>query len=183
MGLCCFAVVVSLSAKEKGVRIQDGLLTYSAGHFLAGEPLQIGYDPYGYNYQGHMFEGSYANAYLGRPGAAFPPYPYEGTDQDKLDYVAANPTVVNHWTWDYRDVYLQMKWNDAWLSNMDCGVDGEAESEPDGLLDRYYGYPFYIGSGAWLTNHMAGTNDDGTEWDYFTKIIAVPADATLDGGI
>jgi hypothetical protein len=72
-----------------------------------------------------------------------------------------------------------MKWNDAWLSNKDC--DG------DGLLDRHYGFDSYIGSGAWLTNHMSGTyqDDDGNEckWVYFVKIVAVPADANLVAGI
>ena len=62
-----------------------------------------------------------------------------------------------------------MKWNDAWLSNMDR--DG------DGKLDRHYGYFTYIGSGAWETNHMWGENDDGTNWNYFCKIVAAPADA------
>jgi hypothetical protein len=73
---------------------------------------------------------------------------------------------------------LEMKWNDAWLSNKDC--DG------DGMLDRYYGYPTYIGSGAWLTNHMSGTYEDNGKtyhWTYFVKIIAAPADAVLVGGV
>ncbi len=43
---------------------------------------------------------------------------------------------------------LMMKWNDAWLSNMDCVGDD--------LLDRHYGFPSYDNSGAWLTNHMSG---------------------------
>jgi len=73
---------------------------------------------------------------------------------------------------------LKMKWNDAWLSNQDC--DG------DGKLDRHYGFPSYIGSGAWLTNHMSGTYEmDGEtcHWTYFIKIIAAPADAYIDAGI
>jgi len=72
---------------------------------------------------------------------------------------------------------LEMKWNDAWLSNNDC--DG------DGKLDRYYGYISYIGSGAWLTNHMSGIYEqDGKtcHWTYFVKIVAAPADATVVGG-
>jgi hypothetical protein len=80
---------------------------------------------------------------------------------------------------EYCDVQLIMKWNDAWLSNKDC--DG------DGLLDRHYGYDSYIGSGAWLTNHQMGTytGEDGKEhqWVYFVKIVAVPADASLEDGI
>jgi hypothetical protein len=73
---------------------------------------------------------------------------------------------------------LVMRWNDAWLSNQDC--DG------DGLLDRHYGYSSYIGSGAWLTNHFTGSymqEGQVCEWDYFVKIIAVPANATLTNGV
>jgi hypothetical protein len=147
--------------------IQERVLTYSVGHYLAGEPLVVGYDDYGYNYQGHMFKGSYANVYLG--GAGFPPY--QGDDDA---YLAANPAAANHWAWPYRNIQLLMKWNDAWLSNKDC--DG------DGKLDRHYGYDSYIGSGAWETNHMMG-DDDESHWTYFTKIIAVPEDATLVEGV
>jgi hypothetical protein len=183
MGLCCF-IVVCMGAEEKGVRIKDGVLTYSAGHYLAGQPLQLGYDPYGYNYQGHLFEGSYANVYLG--GHGFPPYPYEGSEDEKAQYLEDNPDAADKWYWPYRDVYLVMKWNDAWLANTDRGTDGIIGSDPDGKLDRHYGHDSYIGSGAWETNHMVGTYElDGEtiEWDYFTKIIAAPADAYKEGGV
>jgi hypothetical protein len=166
MGLCCF-IVVSMGAKPIGNRITHGEVMYRVGHYLAGEPIPTGYDPYGYNYHGHMFEGSYANAYLG--GDGFPPY-----DGDDESYLADNPGAESKWYWPYRDVYLQMKWNDAWLSNMDC--DG------DGLLDRHYGHASYIGSGAWLTNHQSGI-ENGTEWFYFVKIIAAPADAYKVSGV
>ena len=114
-----------------------------------------GFDPYGYNYQGHMFSGSYVNVYLG--GAGYPPY-----NGDDVSYLAANPGAENHWAWPYR------------LSNQDC--DG------DGKLDRHYGFDSYIGSGAWLTNHMSG-GQGRDHWTYFTKIVAAPADATLTDGI
>ncbi len=147
--------------------IQSGALQYSAGHFLAGEPLQTGFDIFGYNYQAHLFKGSYANVYLGRDGLP----PYEGDDEA---YLAAHPEAATKWYWPERHTQLVMKWNDAWLANTDC--DG------DGLLDRYYGFPSYIGSGAWETNHMQGTDESGT-WTYFCKIVAAPADATLIGGV
>ncbi len=118
--------------------IKDGTLVASNG-----DPLVLGYDEFGYNYQAHMFNGRYCD----------------------YDRAAGGP---------YCDVKLVMKWNDAWLSNMDC--DG------DDALDRYYGFESYIGSGAWLTNHQWGYNDDGTKWVYFVKIVAAPADATVDGG-
>ena len=125
--------------------IQDGILLTSEGKVIT-----TGYDEWGYDYQAHMFNGGYCDAY--RDAA---------------------------WCQPYKDIQLIMKWNDAWLSNKDC--DG------DGLLDRHYGYDTYIGSGAWLTNHQWGSYiaDDGKNcnWDYFVKIVAAPADATLDGDI
>jgi len=125
-------------------RIQDGTPVASDGNVIS-----TGYDEWGYNYQAHMFNGGYCDAYR---NAA--------------------------WCQPYKEDELMMKWNDAWLSNMDC--------DDDGLLDRHYGYDSYIGSGAWLTNHIRGSYEqDGTvcEWDYFTKIIAAPLDATLIGGV
>jgi hypothetical protein len=156
------------------ITIQDGVLTYSKGHYLEDQPLMVGYDCYGYNYQAHMFNGYYANVYLGRDG--FPPY--EGDDDT---YLAANPSAASKWYWPYRQVKLVMKWNDAWLSNKDC--DG------DGLLDRHYRHDVYIGSGAWETNHQWETyvGDDGKEhrWEYFVKIVALdepyaPSDGETD---
>ncbi|MFH1503168.1 MAG: hypothetical protein ABIE36_00735 [Candidatus Diapherotrites archaeon] len=82
------------------------------------------------------------------------------------------------WCQPYKDIKLSMKWNDAWLSNKDC--DG------DGLLDRYYGFDSYIGSGAWLTNHQSGEYEQDGEickWNYFVKIVAAPADAVLTAGV
>jgi hypothetical protein len=74
---------------------------------------------------------------------------------------------------------LIMKWNSAWLSNQDCDFDHK--------LDRHYGYPSYRGSGAWLTNHQRGeyvdANGKTQRWEYFSKIVAAPSDATLVGGV
>ncbi len=62
---------------------------------------------------------------------------------------------------------LIMKWNDAWL---------------DENKDRHVGYDSYIGSGAWLTNHEAGMDENGKAYTYFVKIVAAPADANLVNG-
>ena len=59
--------------------IQNGVLTYSAGHYLAGELLEVGYDPYGYNYQATRFRGTYCNVHLGSYG-----YPPSGTFPDSV---------------------------------------------------------------------------------------------------
>ncbi len=70
-------------------------------------------------------------------------------------------------------IRLEMRWNEAWLSGTDR--DG------DGVLDRHAGQRTYVGSGAWLTIHLAGT--DGNEsWDYFIKVAAVPENAVLSHG-
>jgi hypothetical protein len=177
--LTCFAIPAMANGGGNCTRIQDGILTYSSGHYLEGEPLQVGYDIFGYNYQSHMFVGSYANVYLGRYG--FPPY--EGDTQAyyqrlvdegyAVDLAAAQTLMEAKWYW-YPDVWLNMQWNDAWLSNKDC--DG------DGSLDRHYGLPDYISSGAWETNHMRGEGDAADDWTSFVKIVAVPDDATLVNG-
>ncbi len=76
------------------------------------------------------------------------------------------------WYWE-PDVWLQMKWNDAWLANTDA--------DDDSLLDRANtNEGVYIGSGAWLTNHQYPV--EGDEWFYFVKIVAVPDDANLVNG-
>lgn len=77
------------AAAQECVTIQDGTLVNSAGDLL-----ETGFDVWGYNYQGHMFNGTYCDAYRDAP-----------------------------WCQAYRDVELIMKWNDAWLSNADCDGD------------------------------------------------------------
>ncbi|MBC8551023.1 MAG: hypothetical protein H8D23_15370, partial [Candidatus Brocadiales bacterium] len=134
----------SNKADDDCATIQEGTLLTSDGQVIVP-----GYDQWGYNYQAHMFNGSYCDSY--RDAA---------------------------WCQPWKDVELMMKWNDAWLSNKDC--DG------DGKLDRHEGFPTYIGSGAWTTNHQSATYLDGEgnecKWTYFVKIVAAPADATKAGG-
>ena len=152
-------------------KIQDGTIKYSAGHYLAGQPLPIGFDAYGYNYQAHLFSGSYANAYLG--GLGFPAY-----TGDDATYLAANPNAASTWVWPYRNDQLLMKWDEDWLANVDCDNDGK--------LDRHMGTPAYIGSEAWITNHMWGNYVDAGQsctWDWFTKIVAAPSNATQSNGV
>jgi hypothetical protein len=123
-----------------------------SGELIAsdGSVITTGFDEWGYNYQAHMFNGGYCDSY--RDAA---------------------------WCQPYADVELLMKWNDAWISNVDC--DGNSE------LDRHYGFDSYVGSGAWLTNHQKGSyeGDEGQTctWEYFTKIVAAPANATAMDGV
>ncbi len=162
---------VKLAKKGTCITIQDGILKYQQGHYLAGKPLTTGFDIFGYNYQSRMFKGSYANVYLG--GDGFPPY-----DGNDAAYITANPNVVTKWYWQYRTTKLEMKWNDSWLSTTDC--DG------DGKLDRHYGFSSYLGSGAWLTNHQSDEyvdNGKTCNWNDFVKIVAAPSDASQTGGV
>ena len=132
------------SAGDKCTTIQSGELTDKVDNVIT-----TGYDMWGYNYQAHIFNGSYCDAY-----------------RDAV------------WCQPYAENDLIMKWNDAWLSNKDCDLDGK--------LDRHYGSDTYRGSGAWLTNHESGKVEvDGKllNWSYFTKIVAAPLDAIAIDGI
>src|SRR3989338_7937442 len=139
------AVLAQAAFAQTCTTIQQGTLLASDG-----STIETGFDQWGYNYQAHMFNGKYCDAY--RDAA---------------------------WCQPYANDDLQMKWNDAWLSNQDCSNDG--------LLDRHLGYVSYVGSGAWLTNHQKGVYIDGKgkkqRWEYFVKIVAQPADATVAGGM
>lgn len=144
VGTAMLASTVMAKKENACTTIQSGELYASDGSLIT-----TGFDMWGYNYQGHLFNGYYCDAYR--------------------DAAWCQPYVEDH---------LAMKWNDAWLSNKDC--DG------DGLLDRHYGFDSYIGSGAWLTNHMSGEYEgvegETCKWNYFVKIVAAPADAYKEGG-
>lgn len=148
--VCVILVVLTIPALVQA-QPPERCTTIQSGELLAsdGSVIEVGFDEWGYNYQALLFNGYYCDAY--RDAA---------------------------WCQDYKEDRLEMKWNDAWLSNQDC--DG------DGVLDRHYGFDSYIGSGAWLTNHMSGEYElDGEicSWNYFTKIVAAPADAYAEGGV
>ncbi len=150
--------------------IQSGELFYAVGHFLEGENLSTGFDIFGYNYQSHSFKGYYANLYLGDIG--FPPY--AGEDED---YFIENPEAENNsyfmtYYWPYRNDWVNMTWNDTWLSNMDCNGDGLLDDENN-----------TIGSGAWENYHSKGSyiSEDGStcHWEQKVKIISVPSESNL----
>ena len=88
------------SAVFAGKPVPDSCTTIQSGTLLnsAGDVLTTGYDVWGYNYQAHMFNGGYCDAY--RDAA---------------------------WCQPYKDVQVIMKWNDAWLSNKDCDGDGKLD--------------------------------------------------------
>ena len=152
LGLCATLVGLAVIASIPSTAVcKSKCTTIKDGTLLRsdGVPIVLGYDEWGYNYQARRFQGGYCDAYRDAP-----------------------------WCQEWRDDRLQMDWNDAWLSNKDCDLDGS--------LDRHYPSPTYIGSGAWLTNHQSGEYDqDGItcRWNYFVKIVAAPADATKFEGV
>ena len=84
------AAAPAVAKAPKCTTIQDGTLLTSAG-----DVITTGYDEWGYNYQAHLFNGMYCDAYRDAS-----------------------------WCQAWADVSLSMKWNDAWLSNKDCDGDG-----------------------------------------------------------
>ena len=89
--------VVSAIAKKDYATIQDGTITDTKGN-----PITVGYDQWGYNYQAHMFYGFYEN------------------------YARPDPPVTEG------DTMLIMKWSDSWLSNKDRDFDGKLDRGNEG---------------------------------------------------
>ena len=147
------AVVPALAAGNAApacATIQDGTITDSTGN-----PIQTGYDQFGYNYQAHMFNGT-----------------YDGSDRVLDGLYWGDPASV-----DYADDSLIMKWSDAWLANVDCNGDGKLDR---GLVN---GVVSGISKG-WLTNQINGdyTNADGVQhYTWFDKIVWVGAGGSLWG--
>ncbi|KKW19553.1 MAG: hypothetical protein A2W52_01255 [Candidatus Taylorbacteria bacterium RIFCSPHIGHO2_02_49_25] len=105
--LIAFADTAFAAKPSSCATIQSGTITDSSGN-----PLTVGYDQFGYNYQAHMFNGTYDSSDRNIDGT------YWGS------------------TGDYVDDSLIMKWSDAWLANVDCNGDGKLDR---GLVDGVVG--------------------------------------------
>lgn len=131
--------------------IRDGLTD------SLGKPLVLGFDAFGYNYQAHLFNGT-----------------YDSVDR-QLDGTFWGSTG------DFVDDRLRMKWSDDWLSNKDCNGDGKLDRGAPGSA----GYPFV--SQGWLTNQVEGDYDsdgDGSQdahYAWFVKIVWVGPGGPLWG--
>lgn len=132
VGLLVLGDSTALAGPPTGcTRIQNGTLTDSLGN-----PLIMGFDQFGYNYQAYEFNGT-----------------YDSVDRN-LDGTFWGQTG------DFVDDHLWMKWSDDWLSNKDCSGDGKLDRGAPGSS----GYPTI--SQGWLTNHVEGDYDsdgDGTQ--------------------
>ena len=130
--------------------IQGGTLVDSANN-----PIVLGYDQFGYNYQAHIFNGTYDSSDRNLDGT------YWGS------------------TGDYVDDSLIMKWSDAWLANVDCNNDGKLDR---GLGTDGYATDTSRG---WLTNQLEGDYFDAyaveQHYTYFSKIVWVGPGGSLWG--
>lgn len=147
-----FFVLVGSKTFAGCTTIKDGTLVDSNGN-----PLALGYDQFGYNYQAQRFNGT-----------------YDSVDR-KLD--------STYWgdTGDYVNDRLRMKWSNDWLSNKDCSGDLKLDRGAPGSS----GWPLI--SQGWLTNQVEGDYDsdgDGTEdahYTWFVKIAWVGPGGSLWG--
>ncbi|MEK7555725.1 MAG: hypothetical protein AAB523_00385 [Patescibacteria group bacterium] len=131
--------------------IGDGTITDSVGN-----PITTGYDEFGYNYQAHMFNGTYDSSDRNIDGT------YWGS------------------TGDYVDDSLMMKWSDAWLSNKDCNNDGKLDR---GLVN---GAVSGTSMGWLTNQNEGDYDSDGNgsqdaHYTYFTKIVWTGPGSSLWG--
>lgn len=137
---------VTSLAKEGCTSIQDGVLTDSKGNLLT-----LGYDQFGYNYQAHIFNGT-----------------YDGSDRVLDD---------KYWgaSGDYVDDKLIMKWSDDWLSGQDCNNDGKLDrGGPGGTASRGWLTNFVEGD-------YLDANGNLQHYTYFAKIVWVGPGGPLWG--
>ena len=101
-------VPTSTALAAKGGK-NAGCATIAGGTIVdsAGNPVTVGYDQFGYNYQAHMFNGTYDSSDRNLDGT------YWGV------------------TDDFVDDKLMMKWSDDWLANVDCTGDGKLDRGAD----------------------------------------------------
>jgi hypothetical protein len=109
-----------------------------------GQPLELGFDEFGYNYQAHMFNGT-----------------YDSSDR-VLDgkYFGASG--------DYVDDTLTMKWSDEWLSNEDCDYDGKLDR---GLVNGVAGGISLGWTTNHVEGDYTDANGDVQHYTYFVKIV------------
>lgn len=107
-------VAIVLLGAMVGLALSSGCVTMQSGTITdtSGNPIRVGFDHFGYNYQAHEFNGTY----------------------DSVDRVLDG----TYWgsTGDYVDDRLRMKWSDSWLANKDCNGDGKLDR---GLVDGVVG--------------------------------------------
>lgn len=165
IGLSAGAIILAASALPAFAGPKSGCGTILGGTIQdsVGNTVEMGFDQYGYNYQGHLFVGTYDSV----------DRDITGVDGD-YNGDASDPSMAT------LNDKLTMKWSDAWLSNVDCNDDGKLDR---GLVDGVVGGT----SKGWLINQSQGDYDsdgDGTadaHYSYFVKIVWVGPGGSLWG--
>lgn len=119
--------------------IQGGTITDSAGN-----PVQVGFDQYGYNYQAHLFVGT-----------------YDSSDRN-LDGTYWGDTA------DYVDDSLIMKWSDDWLANRDCDGNGKLDRGSAAPYGTSQGWLTNQNEGDYDSD---GNGSQDAHYTYFVKIV------------
>jgi len=153
----CASVLLALTVAHpaaaapaaKCATIQGGTITDSAG-----STLTVGFDQYGYNYQAHLFVGTYDSVDRNLDGK------YWGS------------------TGDYVDDALIMKWSDDWLSNTDCDGDGKLDRGIPGAYGTSRGWETNQVTGDYDSD---GNGSQDAHYTYFTKIVWVGPGGPLWG--
>lgn len=137
------------SAKPTCATIQGGTITDSAGN-----PVTVGFDQFGYNYQAHLFVGTYDSVDRNLDGT------YWGS------------------TGDYVDDKLSMKWSDDWLANRDC--DGN-EKLDRGSAVPYGTSQGWLTNQVVGDYDSDGNGTQDARYTYFVKIVWVGPGGSLWG--
>lgn len=127
----------------------------------AGNPVTVGFDKFGYNYQAHSYNGTY----------------------DGLDRVLDGKYYGQSGSWVNDSV--QMKWSDDWLSNTDCNGDGKLDRGSAGIsqgwLTNHIDGSYVDGAGA--TQHytdfikIGWVGPGGSLWGQYTVLQEVYNDS------
>lgn len=159
----CLTICLAINSMAIAATIPSGTVTYWDGHYLAGQPVQPGFDIFGWNFQARIFEGPLANSFL--PWEGYPPYEGE--------------RAIDEW--------MRFQWNEAYLSNQD-GNDPDTHLDFHPFVD-WPGANHDTADGDWQgsgavcwANFSYSTEVDGEWVPVWTHmmLVAVPLDAYLE---
>lgn len=137
------------SAAPPCATIQGGTITDSVGN-----PVSVGFDEFGYNYQAHLFVGTYDSSDRTLDGT------YWGS------------------TGDYVDDGLIMKWSDDWLANRDCDGNGKLDRGSAAPYGTSQGWLTNQNEGDYDSD---GNGTQDAHYTYFAKIVWVGPGGSLWG--
>ena len=129
----------AIPAAGQCTKIKDGTISDSAGNTIT-----LGSDQFGYNYQAHLFNGTY----------------------DSVDRILDHRYYGS--TGDFTDDSLIMKWSDDWLSNLDCNRDGKLDRGGAAGADVNLSKGWLTNQ---VEGDYIGSDSDSHHYTYFVKIV------------